>query len=383
MAYQPKSYRKFLAGSVTAALVASAVVPAASAAFTDTTSLDVEAQAAIAALAEAGVVKGFDADTFGPWENVKRGQVALMLSRVDALGLDATADTESAFSDVSGDVELVGAVEALVNAEIASGYGDTVKPYQEISRQHMAKLLVNAFGLELNEDAEVNVTDLDKATEEMRPYIQILASQGITIATEFQPTKSVSRYAFSLMLTRAMEAAGVVVGLPSVLEVAAVDATTVEVSLEGTYTQEDVDALVASGQFNLTVVAGEEEHTVGKVTVKEAEGVTAAAETTTLVLSEISPELAQGVELSLAVNGTVVEGTEFEYVVTTPEVTGVSANNLKTITVSFNSKIDSETVVKNDTVKVDGVILVDAKLLADGKTLKIVLPTPTQSEEYD
>ena len=377
MAYQPKSYRKFLAGSVTAALVASAVAPAASAAFTDTTSLDVEAQAAIAALAEAGVVKGFDADTFGPWENVKRGQVALMLSRVDALGLDATADTESAFTDVSGDVELVGAVEALVNAEIASGYGDTFKPYQEISRQHMAKLLVNAFGLELNEDAEVNVTDLDKATEEMRPYIQILASNGVTTVTEFEPTKSVSRYAFSLMLTRAMEAAGVVVGLPSVLEVTATDATTVEVSLEGTYTQEDVDALVASGQFNLTVVAGEEEHTVGKVTVKEAEEVTAAAETTTLVLSEISPELAEGVELSLAVNGNVVAGTEFEYVVVAPEVSGVSAINLKQLKVSFNTadlvEKDVETLSNYSLTDKDGKEIAISSVVLTGKEAIVTL----------
>lgn len=206
-----KSVNKFLTGSVTAALVASAVAPAASAAennFQDILNLSAEDQAAINGLAEAGVIKGYENGTvFKPFTNVNRGQVALMLTRVESLGLDSTADTETNFTDINGDAELTGAIEALVNGEIASGYSDnTFKPFNDISRQHMAKLLVKAFKLELNEDVEVNISDLNQATEEMKPYIQILASHGITVASEFKPNEPVSRYAFSLFLQRAIDA---------------------------------------------------------------------------------------------------------------------------------------------------------------------------------
>lgn len=205
-----KSVNKFLTGSVTAALVASAVAPAASAAennFQDILNLSAEDQAAINGLAEAGVIKGYENGTvFKPFSNVNRGQVALMLTRVESLALDSTADTATNFTDVNGDAELTGAIEALVNGEIASGYSDnTFKPFNEISRQHMAKLLVKAFKLELNEEVDVNISDLDQATEEMKPYIQILASHGITVASEFKPNDPVSRYAFSLFLQRAID----------------------------------------------------------------------------------------------------------------------------------------------------------------------------------
>lgn len=203
---------RFLTGSVTAALVASAVAPAVSAAetevnFKDISNLDTEAQSAITSLAEAGVVKGYENGTkFDPWQNVKRGQVALMLTRIADLGLDSAADTDTDFTDLTNDTELIGAVEALVNAGVAKGYeNNTFKPFENMSRQHMAKLLVNAFELELNEDSNVNITDLDEATDEMKPYIEILASHGITTQTEFRPNEPVSRYAFSLFLQRAIE----------------------------------------------------------------------------------------------------------------------------------------------------------------------------------
>lgn len=203
---------RFLTGSVTAALVASAVAPAVSAAqnevnFKDISNLDAEAQSAITSLAQAGIVKGYDNGTkFDPWQNVKRGQVALMLTRIADLGLDSTADTDTNFTDLTNDTELIGAVEALVNAGVAKGYeNNTFKPFENISRQHMAKLLVNAFGLELNKDVNVKITDLNDATDEMKPYIEILASNGITTQTQFRPNESVSRYAFSLFLQRAID----------------------------------------------------------------------------------------------------------------------------------------------------------------------------------
>ncbi|WP_077214856.1 S-layer homology domain-containing protein [Bacillus dakarensis] len=262
---------KFMAGSVTAALVASAVAPAVSAAennFQDIVALDAEAQAAINALADAGVVKGYDNGTkFDPWQNVKRGQVALMLSRVAELGLDSKADTDTNFTDVTGDIELIGAVEALVNEEIASGYTDgTFKPYAQISRQHMAKLIVKAFDLKLNEDVEVNITDLDEATTEMAEYIKILASHGITTQTEFNPQAPVSRYAFTLFMTRAMEA----VNTPEVPEIVESEITNIDVDTTTTVEVQFNQAVEAFDR-NDVVIEDEDEDRIFVKSVELAE----------------------------------------------------------------------------------------------------------------
>lgn len=382
MAYQPKSYRKFLAGTVTAAVVASAVAPAASAAeadFQDIKNLDAEAQSAINSLAAAGVIKGYENGTkFDPFQNVKRGQVALMLSRVEQLGLDASADTETDFSDVS-DAELVGPIEALVNAGIATGYQDgTFKPFSEIQRQHMAKFIVEAFDLELNEDADVNVTDLDKATEEMRPYIEILASHGITTQSEFKPNASVSRYAFSLFLQRAIDATTPAVELPAIT-IASEDSTHLLVTIEGDYAELTAEDFVFDGDLK----------------VLEAEVVTeAAAEeevtTTTYRLTTSEQEAGKTYNLVEFMGVEVEAGTVDPIVVpeapATPEVESVSAINAIEVAVKFNQPVDRITAEDESNYRLvgslQGNVTVNAVTQIDDSTYLLIVNPLRNGEDF-
>lgn len=360
---------KFMAGSVTAALVASAVAPAVSAAennFQDIVALDAEAQASINALAEAGVVKGYDNGTkFDPWQNVKRGQVALMLTRVAELGLDSEEDTDTNFTDVTGDIELTGAVEALVNNNIASGYQDgTFKPYAQISRQHMAKLIVKAFDLELNEDVEVNITDLDEATTEMAEYIKILASHGITTQTEFNPQAPVSRYAFTLFLTRAMEVVFEEVE-PAVKSVNAINAKEVVVTFNTALAEDTTESQLLAA-FTLT------DKTDSKAVLSEDRKTV----TYTLDSTEVSNAKVTVAALDTATkdsNGELVKTAEYNALLTfedttAPAVASVEAKGTTSV-ITFTEPVQSE-----GTVSLNGAELTettDYDLSADGKTLTV------------
>ncbi|MFC3886467.1 S-layer homology domain-containing protein [Bacillus songklensis] len=204
MAYQPKSYRKFVAGTVTAAVVASAVAPAASAAsFSDVPASSVHAEA-INALTEQGIIKGFADGTFGPGKSVSRGQVAKIFARI----LDGEGKVEQAFSDVPAnfaDQELVKAASEVKAAGVMTGSNGNLMPASDLTRQQMAKVLVEAFDLEAK-DETAELKDLDKAYPEFRDYIKILAQNGVTQVADgnFRPTEKVSRAQFATFVYRAM-----------------------------------------------------------------------------------------------------------------------------------------------------------------------------------
>ncbi|WP_421101667.1 S-layer homology domain-containing protein, partial [Sporosarcina psychrophila] len=81
MANQPSKYSKFLIGAASAALVASAVAPVASAAdFKDTKGNTHEE--AINALSDAGVISGYPDGSFLPNKTLTRSDVVKMMGKL-------------------------------------------------------------------------------------------------------------------------------------------------------------------------------------------------------------------------------------------------------------------------------------------------------------
>lgn len=80
MGYQMKSYKKFIATAATATLVASAIVPVASASFSDVEETH-EFATYINAAVDAGYIKGYADGTFGINDNLKRSQVVIIIGR--------------------------------------------------------------------------------------------------------------------------------------------------------------------------------------------------------------------------------------------------------------------------------------------------------------
>jgi trimeric autotransporter adhesin len=375
MAYQPKSYRKFLAGSVSAALVASAVGPvvANAASFSDVNPNDSHA-ANINALVELGYIKGFADGTFKPYQSITRGQVAKIFARIlEDKGFKAPEKLEQVFDDVpldAKDQELVKAAAIVKAAGVMTGTDGKLNPGQPITRQQMAKVLVEAFDLTKSDDFTSKITDLDKADAWARDYIQTLEANGVTVVTEFKPKDNVTRAAFASFVKRALDAT-------AVKEVTADDITAVkfvdENTLEVTFNGELKD--VKKEDFSIEGVE------IDSVSIKAA----AAAESkTTVVVIKTKTKLEEGKTYTVAYKGKTTDKTKVEVPVVTPKVESVSAINGTKLEVKFNKAIDKNTIQISDFIinPLDGQTLTVANLVgtlsADGKTYTI----ETSNGEY-
>ncbi|WP_369435869.1 S-layer homology domain-containing protein [Lysinibacillus fusiformis] len=248
MANQPKKYKKFVATAATATLVASAIVPVASAAgFTDVA--ENTHKDAINALAEAGIINGYADGTFKPNQTINRGQVVKLLGRwLETEGLEVPADwdTKQRFNDLplTAEKELVKYAALAKDAGVFAGSNGNLNFTQSMQRQQMAVVLVRAineiYGADLVADYKEagfksEIADLDKAfSAEQREAITALEYAELTNAATlpgkaFNPANSITRGQFASFLYRTinLEIAEVVDA-----SVKAINNTTVEVTFD-------------------------------------------------------------------------------------------------------------------------------------------------------
>ncbi|MFC5604825.1 S-layer homology domain-containing protein [Sporosarcina koreensis] len=224
MAHQPKAYKKFVASAATATLVATAIVPVASAATaSDFTDVNSNYKDAVTYLVEQGITNGKTATTFGTTQNITRGDAAVFIAR--ALKLDVDGAKDQGFTDLNNRVK--NAVNAIVEAKIAGGKSDTkFDPDANITRQEMAKMLANAYGLTAKENA--NFKDVNS---NWIGYVSALKEAGITLGkteTTFAPTANLTRGEFALFMYRAEGAPAV--GVVALSSVKAINAKTIELT---------------------------------------------------------------------------------------------------------------------------------------------------------
>ncbi|GAK13104.1 S-layer homology domain-containing protein [Geomicrobium sp. JCM 19039] len=147
MAYQPKSYRKFIAGTMTAAMAASAfavttpqqVADAQEQRFSDV-SPSHHAFETIQRAADRGIVNGYSDGTYRPSEQLIRGQAARMLA--NAIDLDTPPVTSTPFEDLSADHVYADVASAMHEAGIIIGRhgGTQFDAGTVISREQMASI---------------------------------------------------------------------------------------------------------------------------------------------------------------------------------------------------------------------------------------------------
>lgn len=167
------------ATAATAVLATAAVAAPAQAAdvtFTDVPATHTHA-AAIYELANAGILSGYGDNTFGPGKDVTRGQLAKIIANV--LQLDTENVEDPAFTDVPKGHQYYGAVAALKQANIISGYGDdTYGVKDSLTRGQMAKILTKAFDLTVQGEA-TTFSDVP-ATNQYKEAIDALATNNVT-----------------------------------------------------------------------------------------------------------------------------------------------------------------------------------------------------------
>ena len=212
MGYQQKSYKKFIATAATATLVASAIVPVASASFSDVADTH-EFAGYINKAVEAELIKGYADGTFGINDNLKRSQVVLIIGRyLEKLGY-TSKETTSPWLDVK-DEEVIKYGNIVKEAGVFTGYADgTLKGGSFITRENMAvvldrlaeKVTDTSFSKVAEGIEDKKIADLATANADYQASIQALRDLGISTVENFNPKGNVKRGQFAKFIVTAVE----------------------------------------------------------------------------------------------------------------------------------------------------------------------------------
>ncbi|PFV84657.1 S-layer protein [Bacillus sp. AFS059628] len=188
------SYKKVIAGTMTAAMVAGVVSPVAAA---GKTFPDVPADHwgidSINYLVEKGAVKGNDKGMFEPGKELTRAEAATMMAQI--LNLPIDKDAKPSYSDAQEGwaAPFIAAVE---KAGVVKGKGDgKFDPNGKIDRVSMASLLVSAYKLDTKVDGPLETKFDDLKDSWGKDKANILVKLGISVGTgdKWEPNKSVTK----------------------------------------------------------------------------------------------------------------------------------------------------------------------------------------------
>ncbi|MEK4863543.1 S-layer homology domain-containing protein [Bacillus sp. FSL E2-8895] len=189
------SYKKLIAGTMTAAMVAGVVSPVAAAgkSFPDVPA-KFWAEDSINYLVEKGAVKGNDAGLFEPGKEITRAEAATMMAQILNLPIEENAKPSYPDAQEGWAVKYIAAVE---KAGVVKGKDNgNFEPNGKIDRVSMASMLVEAYKL----DTKVTGTpatkfpDLEKTWGKAKANILVeLGISAGTTATTWEPEKTVTK----------------------------------------------------------------------------------------------------------------------------------------------------------------------------------------------
>ncbi|MED1862466.1 S-layer homology domain-containing protein [Fictibacillus nanhaiensis] len=245
-----KSYRKFMATGLTAAVVASAVAPVASAA----TFTDVPAGAwykgAVDYVSGKGYMTGTSGTTFAPEKTMTRAEAATLFANKLELYKDGQ---QAGYTDVKPGVWYHNAVAAVKDGKIMGSTGDNMfSPDRKLTRGEVSALIVRAYDLQGSGKA-TSFTDIDKSI--FKNDIATLVEWGIAdgkTATTFAPTDVVSRAEMAAFIQKADEAWAKANAIPEIKAVSAVDGDTVTVEFNAPIADVDHTNFAVSGGVTVT-----------------------------------------------------------------------------------------------------------------------------------
>ncbi|WP_248929563.1 S-layer homology domain-containing protein [Paenibacillus hamazuiensis] len=141
---------------------------------------DSYAQKEIQSLVEAGVISGYEDNTFQPKKPMTRAELAKII--VLSLGLKENGDKAAAFKDVDPKSWYRGYVGALVESGITEGTSATsFSPESKVTREELVVFFIRAFGLEdtakkLPIDAKLS--DISDVSEWAKPSVSLAFKNG-------------------------------------------------------------------------------------------------------------------------------------------------------------------------------------------------------------
>lgn len=365
MAYQPKSYRKFVATAATATLVASAVTPAfaaetgAAASFSDVPDRYKEA---VDYLVDNKITLGVTDTQFGTTQAIKRVDAAVMIAK--ALEIEVADRPDSGFTDVPDRAKAyVDALKAegIINGKTATTFGSS----QDITRGEIALILANAY--DLNGTSDKEFSDVSSRYE---AAVEALVAAGITqgkTATTFGTSDAITRGEFAIFLYKAEN---IDEGTP---EVSAVSATTANTVTTVTAT---VKGAVEGDKATVEIFAN-------------GSGSAAATKTADVVNGKVSTDfsnLPAGTHVAKVTFKDSSAQTSFTVATTELAVSSVEATDLKTVKVKFTAPVDEVTATNKNNYDFGGLTgsagISSIELSSDKTVATITLASTLANKAY-
>ena len=374
-------YKKFVASAATATLVASAIVPVASANETVTFS-DVKDSSEFAPyiydLAEKKVMSGA-AGKFNPAGEVTRNAAVKTLGKwlVNVHGKEIPADynTVQRFNDIPVDYkdqELVQYAALVKDLGVFTGAAGNLNPTGTLTREQMAKVVVEAYSVvegvkivDLVKDFESQLTDLDKVSASNVDYVKVFEKYGITTVKTFNPKGKIQRQHFAKFLSLAINDETLATDAEELPKVdgsqpeqpeqptATVDLTTVDTAVAALPKVEDITKENAEAATKAVEAVN--------AAVADAKAAIAAVELTEEAKAAAEAKLADATAAAKAVADKVEEVTK---VVATETITAVTADGETAVKVTISSEVTEEELVGKELTLVEGETTLTATYVA-------------------
>ncbi|MCP9225770.1 S-layer homology domain-containing protein [Bacillus mycoides] len=242
------SYKKLIAGTMTAAMVAGVVSPVAAAgkSFPDVPA-DHWGIDSINYLTEKGAIAGNGTGMFEPEKEITRAEAATMMAKI--LNLPIEKDAKPSYTD-SQDHWATSIIAAVEKAGVVKGKGEgKFDPDGKIDRVSMAAMLVPAFKLDtkVTGTPETKFDDLQDSWG--KDKANILVELGISVGTggKWEPNKSVTKAEAAQFIAKTDKQFGQKEEA-KVESIKAINAKEIEVKLGATVKEEDVK----SAKFTLS-----------------------------------------------------------------------------------------------------------------------------------
>ena len=241
-----KKHTKMYTTAIAAALATSALVTVVPTQAETVTFKDVDSSNQfyeyITNLANRGIIHGYGDDTFRPGLEVRRDHAAKIIAGV--LELNTTKVEDPKFTDVPANHPHYGEIAAIKAEGIISGDGfGKYLPEKVLTRGEMAKIIANAFDLEVPAGSTTPFTDVKGNMFEQ--YITALYVNGVTNGignNKFDPSGVVTREQLAAFVVRAEEIiAGEVVD--KAVKVDSIDGDTIVVNGEVLILTEELKAV--------------------------------------------------------------------------------------------------------------------------------------------
>lgn len=158
----------------------------------------------ITKLSNSNIINGYNNGRFGPDDRITRAQAAILIAK--ALKIPLETSFKPSYQDINPTTGGYKEIVALTEKGIFSN-ATKFNPSAPLSRDQMAKVLVTAYQIIVDDNHQVKFQDVS-TTMTLHSYVTTIAEVGISVGyspLQFAPKTSVTRAQMAAFLDRAMQ----------------------------------------------------------------------------------------------------------------------------------------------------------------------------------